>query len=569
MRLPFNREYNAMSYALISNTSNCKNCYKCIRYCPVKAISFENDKASIIHLDCILCGTCYHICPQNLKKIRSDSALVKQMIASGAPVVASVAPSFVAYYENCDMETMTRALQKLGFQGCEETAIGATIVKKAYDEMLEEDHDVILSTCCHSANTLIKRYYPDLLPLLAPVLSPMLAHGKDIKSRIPGAKTVFIGPCIAKKDEADQHADLIDAALTFEELDAMLAEAGIEMEETDSPIRIEKSKARLFPTTGGVLKTMECASRNYEYLAVDGVENLMRMAEDIQAGRIHNCFIEMSACAGSCVNGPVVVSKQKSIASGTIAVRQFAGKEDFDCYQVQPDEIGCAYEDDHRHRVTPSEELIEKTLVKMNKEDPVNRLNCGSCGYDSCREKAIAIIRGRANPDMCLPLMMEKAASMSDKIVSNSTNGLMVLDEDLHIQLINDRMCRLLGGVKSADLIGQQVTAILDPFDYLDALSGDKVNARKQHLEQYGKWVENTVIFDKKFNVLICIMRDITKHEEDALKQKQLIEKTMMVADEVLNNNMMTVHEIASLLGETAAQTKVALTTLKETINNE
>lgn len=556
-------------YALTSNTSNCKNCYKCIRYCPVKAISFENDKASIIHLDCILCGTCYHICPQNLKKIRSDTDTVRQLIASGAPVIASVAPSFAAYYEHCDAGTMTRTLQKLGFQGCEETAVGATIVKKAYDDMLEEDHDVILSTCCHSANTLIKRYYPDLLPMLAPVLSPMLAHGKDIKSRIPGARTVFIGPCIAKKDEADQHPDLIDAALTFEELDAWLEEEQIEMEKTESPERIEKSKARLFPTRGGVLRTMDCASDRYEYLAVDGVENIMRMAEDIRAGRIHHCFIEMSACEGSCVNGPVSVKKNQSIAGGTIAVNQFAGKRDFDCYHVQPDEIGCAYEDDHRHRVMPSEELIQKTLVKMHKEDPASRLNCGSCGYDSCREKAVAIIRGRANPDMCLPLMMEKAASMSDKIVSNSTNGLMVLDDNLHIQLINDRMCRMLGGLKSAELIGQQVTAILDPFDYLDALNGEHVRARKQHLEQYGKWVENTVIYDQKFNVLICIMRDITKQEEDSLKQKKLVEQTLMVADEVLNNNMMTVHEIASLLGETAAQTKVALTTLKETIKND
>ena len=346
-------------------------------------------------------------------------------------------------------------------------------------------------------------------------------------------------------------------------------EEQIEMEKTESPERIEKSKGRLFPTRGGVLRTMDCASDRYEYLAVDGVENIMRMAEDIRAGRIHHCFIEMSACEGSCVNGPVSVKKNQSIAGGTIAVNQFAGKRDFDCYHVQPDEIGCAYEDDHRHRVMPSEELIQKTLVKMHKEDPASRLNCGSCGYDSCREKAVAIIRGRANPDMCLPLMMEKAASMSDKIVSNSTNGLMVLDDNLHIQLINDRMCRMLGGLKSAELIGQQVTAILDPFDYLDALNGEHVRARKQHLEQYGKWVENTVIYDQKFNVLICIMRDITKQEEDALKQKKLVEQTLMVADEVLNNNMMTVHEIASLLGETAAQTKVALTTLKETIKND
>jgi PAS domain-containing protein len=170
---------------------------------------------------------------------------------------------------------------------------------------------------------------------------------------------------------------------------------------------------------------------------------------------------------------------------------------------------------------------------------------------------------------MCLPYLMEKAASLSDKIVSNTPNGLMVLDNDLNIQLINRPMCRIVGSVSPEAVIGTQVTAILDPFDYLDALQGERVFMKKEYLSEYDKYVENTVVYDEKFNVLICEMRDITKAEQDALKEKEMADKTLAITDEVIERNMKTVHEIASLLGETAAETKVALMALKETIRNE
>jgi len=557
-----------MNYCLISNTSDCKNCYKCIRHCPIKAISFENDRASIIHEDCILCGTCYNVCPQDLKVIRNDLEKVHGLIRYSEKVFVSLAPSFIAYYPEADITTMRKALQKLGFTDVEETAVGATIVKSAYDEMLDDDHDIIISSCCHSVNTLIKRYYPDCLPYLADVLSPMQAHGLDIKKRYGNdAKVVFIGPCIAKKDEADRHPEYIDAVLTFEELDRWLSEKNEAIEEVTSKEAIEKSKARLFPTTGGVLRTMKKANPAFSYMAIDGTEEVIRTLEDIREGKIHKCFIEMSTCHGSCVNGPIIVKKQQSIVTGTLSVNRFAGKEDFD-FTATTKEIKHVYVDDSVHLPMPEESQIEETLIRMGKKDPRKRLNCGSCGYDSCREKAIAIIRGKAKEEMCLPFLMEKATSLSDNIVSNTPNGVMVLDEDLNIQLINDTMCHIVGNIKAQDVIKTQVVSILDPFDYLDALDGKSVFAKKEYLSEYDRYVENTIVHDDKFNVLICIMRDITKEEVAKQKQQELMEKTLSITDDVLSKNMMTVHEIASLLGETAAQTKVALTSLKDTIKN-
>ena len=197
--------------------SNCKNCYKCIRHCPVKSIRFSGNQAYIIGNECIMCGHCFVVCPQNAKQIVDETEKVKVLLQSGEPVIASLAPSFVANYHGAGINAMRSALKKLGFTDAEETAVGATIVKKEYERMIdEENRDIIITSCCHSVNLLIQKYHPDVLPYLADVLSPMQAHCKDIKRRIPDAKTVFIGPCVAKKDEAQYYEGMVDAVLTFD-----------------------------------------------------------------------------------------------------------------------------------------------------------------------------------------------------------------------------------------------------------------------------------------------------------------------------------------------------------------
>ena len=244
-----------MPNCLTLKKSNCKNCYKCIRHCPVKAIRFSGNQAHIIGNECILCGQCFVVCPQNAKQIVDETEKAKVLLQSGDKVVVSLAPSFVANYEGVGIESMRTALKKLGFYEVEETAIGATIVKKEYERILREDgRDVVISSCCHSVNLLIQKYFPAELEYLADVVSPMQAHCLDIKKRIKGAKTVFIGPCVAKKDEAEYYEGIVDAVLTFEELTNWLKEEGIELEQKMDAS--EDSRARFFPTTGGILKTM-------------------------------------------------------------------------------------------------------------------------------------------------------------------------------------------------------------------------------------------------------------------------------------------------------------------------
>ena len=554
---------------LQSKTIDCKNCYKCIRHCPIKSISFASNKATIIQDNCILCGRCYLVCPQEVKVIRNDIDVVKNLFKNNKKVYVSLAPSFISYFSYTSMDEIINALKKLGFYSVEETAIGATIVKKAYDEMLnEKDRDVIISSCCHSINLLIQKHYPEARKYLANILSPMLAHGKDIKTRDPEAKVVFIGPCIAKKDEADSNPQIVDAVLTFKELESWFKEEGISLKEVEYDWKKEESKARLFPTTGGILRTMECSNKEFQYLAVDGVENSKRVIEDILNGKIHKCFIEMSSCEGSCINGPVS-NKEKSVISSYIDINKSAGPKDFNVSKIGYKDISKNYYSIGVKEATPSEEEIEAKLIEMGKKEKSKILNCGSCGYDTCREKAIAIIQGKAALEMCLPYLMEKAESFSDNIVSNSPNGILVLDEELNIQSLNKTMCRIINIEKPSIVIHKNVSSILDPKDFYSALIGELVFRRKSYLSEYNKYIENTVVYDQKFHILLSIMKDITTEEINRQKHEEIVKKSLEITDKVVEKNMRAVQEIASLLGETTAETKVALNTLKETLKDD
>ena len=559
-----------MPNCLTLKKSNCKNCYKCIRHCPVKAIRFSGNQAHIIGNECILCGQCFVVCPQNAKEIVDETEKAKVLLQSGDPVIVSLAPSFIANYEGVGINAMRKALKQLGFYDVEETAIGATIVKTEYERMLKEDErDVIITSCCHSINLLIQKHYPQALEYLADVVSPMQAHCKDIKSRFPNAKTVFIGPCVAKKDEAEHYEGIVDAVLTFEELTEWFKAENIELEkEMDNDIC---SRARFFPTTGGILKTMAQDIPGYTYLALDGVENCIAALKDIIDGKIHKCFIEMSACVGSCVGGPVMEKYHRSSAvKDYIAVSGYAGTKDFEVSQPKVNELKKNFGYIELRSQMPSDMEIQNVLRQMGKFKPSQELNCGSCGYNTCREKAIAILQGKAEISMCLPFLKDKAESFSDAIVKNTPNGLIVLNEQLEVQQINDAARKMMNIRSANDIVGDQVVRILDPAVFMNVLR-DKRNVRDErvYLAEYRRYVEQSVVYDQDSRLLICIMRDITDEQDEREKKEKISRQTIEVADKVVEKQMRIVQDIASLLGETAAETKIALAKLKESISNE
>ena len=468
-----------------------------------------------------------------------------------------------------ELEYMQEVLTKSGFFDVEETAIGATIVKTEYERMLrEEERDIIITSCCHSVNLLIQKHFPSALEYLADVMSPMQAHCADIKRRMPNAKTVFIGPCVAKKDEAEYYEGLVDAVLTFEELTNWLKSEKIDLEKDVD--NTPESHARFFPTTGGVLKTMAQNAPGYTYIALDGVENCIAALKEIESGKIHKCFIEMSACVGSCIGGPVMEKYHHSPVHDYVSVAQYAGTRDFKVVQPEALALKKHFTVIDNKAMQPAEYEITTVLHQMGKFKPSDELNCGSCGYNSCREKAIAIIQGKAEISMCLPFLKDKAESFSDTIVRNTPNGLIVLNENFEVQQINAAARKIMNIRYESDVLGEPVVRILDPAVFMSVKnSGRSIRDQKVYLAEYKKYIEQTVVYDRDSHMLIGIMRDITDEEAEREKKTRINQQTVEVADTVVEKQMRIVQEIASLLGETAAETKIALTKLKESIGDE
>lgn len=516
-----------------------------------------------------MCGQCVVVCPQDAKQIVDESEKVRVLLQSGSPVVVSLAPSFIANYHGAGIEQMRDALKKLGFYDVEETSLGATHVKREYERILkEENRDVVISSCCHSVNLLIQKYFPDLLPMLADVISPMQAHCADIKRRIPDAKTVFIGPCVSKKDEAQHYGDTVDAVLTFEELSVWLKEENIEIERSFSAD--EHSRARFFPTAGGILKTMDCDLPDYTYIAIDGIEKCISVLRELEKGSIHKCFIEMSACNGSCIGGPVMENARYTPIEDQMLIAGYAGSKDYEV--EQPDKLYMKKQFtliDLGH-TQPSEPEIRQILAQMGKFDKSDELNCGSCGYNTCREKAIAIYQGKADISMCLPFLKDKAESFSDTIVRNTPNGIIVLNDSLEVQQINSAAMEMMNIRYASDVLGDQVVRILDPKVFMEVKrTGKGVYNERIFLTEYQRYAERTIVLDRESKMLICIMRDVTDEENARSKKEEISRNTIEVADKVIDKQMRIVQEIASLLGETTAETKIALSKLKESIQDE
>ncbi|MDR2247963.1 MAG: PAS domain-containing protein [Treponema sp.] len=544
----------------------------------MKSIRFDDSHAHTVTDDCILCGNCFVTCPQQAKDIRDDLEIIQALIEKGTPVYASLAPSFTANYGGLDINAMERTLKQLGFAGAEETAIGATIVKRQYDTMLQnETHDVIISSCCHCVNLLIQKYYPTILPMLAPVLSPMLVHGMDIKRRHPDARIVFIGPCIAKKDEAASFPGLVDHVLTFNELSRWLEQENVSPNKNhqvqakipQSGDDSRRGLTRIFPTAGGILRTMAKGNPRYIYFFVDGIDNCIRSLEDLIREKPGKCFIEMSACTGSCLGGPVMERKERTPVRDYTAVLRYAGEKDFETAPYSAEELGKKFTSLSSRRIRLGTGAVEEVLRKLGKTKPEHELNCGGCGYNSCREKAQAVLEGKATLTMCLPYLKERAESFSDTIITNTPNGIIVLNENLEVQQINAAACRIFN-TTSRDILGDQVVRVLDPAPFIEVCQQQKnIYGRRVYLADYKKYIDQTIIYDKNYHIIIGIMRDITNEAVRKAAKEEFSRNAIEITDKVIKKQMWTVQEIASLLGETTAEIKVALTKLKETLNHE
>ena len=554
--------------------ARCKDCYKCLRECPVKAIKVVDHHAKIIESRCILCGHCTKVCPQNAKSVHSERADVERLL-KGGNVVASVAPSFVSSFDLQDFSVMKLALGRLGFADAQETSIGAREVTAQYKKLLEGGtFKNFITSCCPAVNTMIELYYPKALQYLAPVDTPMVAHAKMIRKSNPKAKVVFIGPCIAKKREAKE-SGVVDGVLTFEDLAEMFADAGIVLSEIARvPMHEEggANRAKYYPISRGIIKSFENYIDGYEFVAVDGAEKCKEVLENIES--LSGMFIEMNSCDSACVNGPCSLALKAGALKANADIRKYVGK-DIEKHASAPYapaegvDFTCVHERRRTEDFVPTDRQLAEILAKTGKTKPEDMLNCGACGYDTCLEKAWAVANGYANIEMCVPYMRERAESMSYEIIQTSPNGIVLLDNDLNILEINGKAKELLG-IKERDLKGKGIFHYFNPTDFVLAQSdGKNIYNKKVFLEKTGSYIELTIIVMKDNKGTYAVMKDITQETKSEEQLDKVKLETLATTDEVIKKQMRVAQEIASLLGETTAETKVALLKLKRTIAGE
>ena len=553
----------------------CKNCHKCIRSCPVNSIMYKDDQAQIMPEQCVLCGHCLNTCPQNAKTVLSDIFKIRGYIKSHATTVVSIAPSFSGLLKKPDLTCAV--LKQLGFTYVQETSQGAAYVSAEYSRLLElGTMDNMITTCCPTINMLLEKYYPDLLPMMAPVVSPMIAHAKLLREQYgPDAKIIFAGPCISKKEEArdPRHAGLIDAVLTFEELVSWVQESGIDLDSL-TPVPFDNpspKSARMYPVTSGIVTTMLAQKGFFSYkpLCVDDVENCKALFEDLRKGSIHGCFIEVNACPGGCINGPVS-GHAAGRFSAQLAVEDYTGAEKDEFPDLpKSNDLAMHFADASTQENMPTEEQIRQILRRIGKESKEDELNCGACGYSTCREKAISIFQGKSEPTMCLPYMKELAQSLSNSILKVTPNVIFVVDEDLRIREFNEQAEKIFG-ITRKEALDTYLYELIDTTDYEHIIQNRSAYLdRIVTYDNLGITFSANILYMPEQRMVLGILKDITAEEQAKANHHQLQMDTIAMAQKVIDKQMTVAQEIAGLLGETTAETKVTLSRLKDMVAKE
>lgn len=557
--------------------AKCKNCYRCVRTCAVKAITVKDQQAQIRDDSCILCGHCLDACPQNAKTLISDLDQVKEYIRSGIKTVISLAPSYLAIMQFAKAGQVVTALRKLGFYQVRETSEGAAYVTQEYQKLLQEGTmNNIITTCCPSANDLIEIYYPSLTKYMAPVVSPMIAHGRLIKQELgEEVRVVFLGPCIAKKREAlsdDRTRGAIDAVINFDELQEWLKEEQIEITscEESKPDNPSPEVNRLYPITRGVISSVVASGGedSYRKFYVSGLDNCMELLESMEKGEIEHSFIEINVCNGGCVKGPAVDTSKVSRFKVRLDMEEKIPRTPVPKEYLGERQIGLekVFSQRRSKDPVPTDEQIGHILRKIGKYSKEDELNCGACGYSSCREKAIAVFQGKAELSMCLPYMHDKASSMSNVVLDTTPNAIIVVDSEMKIIEWNRPAQRMLHATRRK----AEETYLYDVidhsnFEYVLTTHSSILGKKVQYPEYELTTLQNIVYVPTQDNVL-GIFVDITKDEEKEKKAYEVKMETIEMAQKVIDKQMMVAQEIAGLLGETTAETKVTLTKLRDTI---
>ncbi|MBU1107765.1 MAG: 4Fe-4S binding protein [Candidatus Riflebacteria bacterium] len=549
------------SPVVFTNKAQCRDCYRCLRQCPVKAIRMDNGQASVDPDRCIACGTCIRECPQGAKQYRNDLEQAIRLIESGNRVAVSIAPSFASFYSDWQRRRLPSALRKLGFAHVAETAIGAYHVA---EESLRCQHKDAASICtaCPAVVSFVEKYVPALVENLIAVASPMLAHAAIIRQKLGvDCKVVFIGPCIAKKSEADNSSGMqkIDCVLTFNELDEWFERENIQLDRLeDSRFDDEPGgEARFFPLPGGLTRTAKIGSDSLaaSIIAVSGFSEIHKLFENLKKNG-ENLFVEPLFCAQGCVNGPGA-PKERNLFDSRHQVINYADKNPgSQITSAEPaDLIAASYKADppEGSQIDFSAEDIQKVLSATGKNSPTDELNCGACGYDTCRDKAIAVLRGFAETEMCIPYMRRLAEQRTDRIIETSPNGIVMLDDRLNIISMNPAFKKMF--LCSEAILGRHISYLIDPEPFETVVTGKKKLVEEIVKHSRYNLIAHQIIYQLEAEKqLVGIFVNITSSRQSMEELERLKYSTVQQAREMLEHQVKMAQELAKYLGESTAR---------------
>ena len=560
-----------MNKPIYTEKTQCQDCYKCVRGCPVKAIRVVDGSAQVMPEACILCGHCTEVCPVGAKKIRDDLSLAMQLLKDKKHVYVSLAPNFRTEFNGMNEAKLIGAIRSLGFAGVSETALGAQVVSSACAQLLREgDHSLMISSACPSVIHLIEQYYPQLVPFITPVSSPLQAHCKLLREEY-GADIgiVFIGPCIAKKNES---TDSFDVALTFADLRRWFNMNVIDWDKVsleDSFVPEAAAEGGLYPIDGGMIEGIKYygVPEDTLFMCFSGVEEIMEAFDEIDTrGFDHPVFVETLACVGGCVNGPGV-SKRGSIAQKRYKVQTLTPSAPAS-RDMQPLDIGKTFHEREIVKGAHSKQEIAAALLRIGKKRVEEELNCGGCGYDTCRDFACALIEDKAEPAMCVSYLRKLAQNKAAALIKAMPSGVVIVDENLKIIESNARFIQIIGGDASIiseadpDLEGAYLERLVDFHELFAEALREGTEVKIQDIRRNGRIIRLTLFSIQKHLVLGGILQDIT---EPMIQSEQIIEK----ANEVMKKNLTTVQQIAFLLGENAADSEVLLSSIIQSFANK
>ncbi len=555
--------------------NECHDCYKCVRECHVKAIKIENGHASVIAKKCIACGNCVKACPSNAKRIRYDIEKVKNLFKAQKKVYVSLAPSWRGAFE-MNAPKMIALLKKLGFEQISETALGAQEVSVKTAEILETNgNGLYISSACPVIVDYIRLYKPDFTENITPIASPALTHAKMLKEIYGDSiSVVFIGPCIGKKNEADKHPDLIDAALTFEELNFWINEEFIKISDinykTENSFVPESSyEGALYPLEGGMIETIKRLNveEDIQLLNISSIDGFEQALAGLNPKKLEKkIFIEALACKGGCISGPCMSTKKAgiSISSNVLSKVKYRRKI--------PSKPQVVLEEKYEAKPLKTVEYplkdILKAMKKIGKHKESDELNCGGCGYPTCRDLAKALISADAEPSMCVSYMRKIAMRKAAAMLRCMPSAIVMVDQDLKVAEANDSFMKMFCGdmyeifsERQDGLVGASIDRIIDFSDIFKTALKTGKDLHKERYPVKNKLFDITAFTIEKNELVGAIITDVTQSEMNR-------EKIAHKAQEVISKNIATVQDIAKLLGEHMVETELLLSSIAHDFDN-